>query len=114
MSLIKTINKDVKANKSNYKLIIFIVVFRISTFVRQSNLFVRIMFYWIRFIYKIVFQWGLGIDFPDNLKVGAPIIIFHGTGLIVNSETIIKDNVTLRHNTTIGNKKIGSIWKFKL
>jgi len=108
MSLIKIIRNDIEANRNNYKMMIFIIFFRISVFIRKSNFIVRFLLFWIRFMYKLIFQWGLGIDFPDNLKVGTPIIIFHGTALIVNSESIIKNNVTLRHSTTIGNKKDGS------
>lgn len=31
--------------------------------------------------------------------------MFHGQGLIINSSAIIGDDVTIRHNTTIGNAK---------
>ncbi|MDY3869593.1 MAG: hypothetical protein SOZ52_09495, partial [Pyramidobacter sp.] len=40
-------------------------------------------------------------------SIGENLLIWHGTGLIVNENAIIGDNVILRHNTTIGNSYSG-------
>lgn len=107
MTLLVKLKKDFIANQNNIKIIVFLFFFRTSNFVRNSNLIIKIFFFWLRLIYKICIQWNWGIDFPDNINAGAPLVIYHGMGLVVNSDVIIMNNVTLRHNTTIGNKKQG-------
>ncbi|GAB2553356.1 serine O-acetyltransferase [Spirosoma aerophilum] len=47
-------------------------------------------------------QWILGIDVPDTTSIGRNFNMFHGSGLVINSNAIIGENVIVRHNTTIG------------
>lgn len=47
----------------------------------------------------------IGMDIPVSTKIGAPLIVHHGIGLVVHASTVIGRGVTLRHNTTIGAKK---------
>ena len=75
--------------------------FKVSHFFAKSK-FYRIIGFPIRFLYKIFIQWFLGVDIPDTLKFGNSFQVFHGQGLIIHSDTIIGNNVTVRHNTTIG------------
>ena len=84
----------------------FLVAFKISNFF-TSNKLLRTVGLPIRLIYKIIFQWILGIDIPDRLKFGNNFNVFHGQGLIIHADVIIGNNVTVRHNTTIGVKKDG-------
>ncbi|MFN6567629.1 serine O-acetyltransferase [Dendronalium sp. ChiSLP03b] len=62
-------------------------------------------------IYQIIVEYILGIELPWNTKIGSNFKLQHGYGLVVNHETVIGTNCTLRHSTTIGNKKLpdGSI-----
>lgn len=101
------IKDDLKANKGNLKIIIILLFFRLSASIRNSNIFIKIIFIWIRLIYKVCIQWGYGIDFPDNTQAGSPIIMYHGIGLVINSDAIIMNNVILRQNITLGNKEMG-------
>lgn len=59
----------------------------------------------VRMAYRLFVQWILGIDIPDTTKIGRNFNVYHGQGLIINSSAVIGDNVTIRHNTTIGNAK---------
>ena len=61
----------------------------------------------MRLFYKVFFQWVLGIDISDQTKIGKGFIVYHGQGLIINSDTIIGENVIIRQCTTIGNSKFG-------
>jgi putative colanic acid biosynthesis acetyltransferase WcaB len=45
----------------------------------------------------------MGTELNWNLKKKGPIRIYHGQGLIINPNTIIGNNCTLRCNTVIGN-----------
>lgn len=53
--------------------------------------------------YRLVFNWLLGIDISERTRIGKNVVVWHGIGLIVHPAAVIGDNVTLRHNTTIGN-----------
>jgi putative colanic acid biosynthesis acetyltransferase WcaB len=91
---------------SNTKGSIFIFFFRLSSFFLK-NKFLKIIGFPVRLLYKVLFQWILGIDIPDQTKIGKGFDVYHGQGLIINSATIIGENVTVRQNTTIGNSKPG-------
>lgn len=104
MTLFTKLKLDFKANWPNPKQLIFLFFFRVSNSIRTANIVIRLLFFWVRLIYKIIIQWSFGVDFPDNLQVGVPVKMYHCLGLVVNAETVIKNNVTIRHNTTIGNK----------
>jgi putative colanic acid biosynthesis acetyltransferase WcaB len=56
--------------------------------------------------YILIVEWILGVELPWNTQVGANLKLLHGVGLVVNAQTKIGTNCTLRHSTTIGNKKL--------
>ena len=57
----------------------------------------------------MIFQWILGIDIPDTVILGRNFQVFHGQGLVIHKDVLIGDNVTVRHNTTIGVKNDGGM-----
>ncbi len=97
---------DFYRNKNNTKGLFFILIFRISNLFSQ-NLILNIIGFPVRIVYRLLIQWLLGIDIPDNTLIGKGLAVYHGMGLVINHKTIIGKNVTLRHNTTIGNAKSG-------
>jgi serine acetyltransferase len=52
--------------------------------------------------YRLVVDWVMGIDLPPDVEVGPGLAIFHGTGLVVHSSTVIGSDVLLRHGITLG------------
>lgn len=99
------IKEDLKVNKGNPKSIFLVVLFRTSSyFALHQNSLIRILGLPIRVLYRLFVEWILGVELPDKTKVGKGLMIYHGQGLVVNSNTVIGDHVILRHNTTIGNK----------
>jgi putative colanic acid biosynthesis acetyltransferase WcaB len=97
---------DFIRNRNNTKGTLIIVLFRISNFF-CSNSFRKFIGFPIRLFYTFVVQWLLGIDIADTTNIGPGLSVFHGIGLVINSKSIIGKNVTLRHNTTIGNSRSG-------
>jgi len=89
--------------KRNIKGSFVVAFFRLSKFFTK-NLFLKILGFPIRILYKIIVVWVMGIEIYDTTQVGKNFRIFHGVGLVVNKKTIIGNNVTLRQCTTIGNK----------
>ena len=91
-----------KHNSLGYK---FAVSYKIAHAV-SVNKFCRIVFFPILLMYKWRCRF-YGIHISARTNIGDDLIIWHGTGLVVNENTIIGDNVTLRQNTTIGNTHSG-------
>lgn len=90
--------------RNNTKGLLFILAFRTSSFFAK-NAVLRLIGLPVRLFYKLFFQWVLGIDVPDTTAIGRNFNMFHGSGLVINRETIIGENVIVRHNTTIGNAR---------
>lgn len=83
----------------------FIISFRVAHFFSRSKL-LRLIGFPILWLYKIICTF-YGIHISPSTSIGENLLIWHGTGLIVNENAIIGDNVILRHNTTIGNSYSG-------
>jgi len=98
--------QDLKNNPKNIKAKIVLLLFRLAQLCRRlPKPFFYILIPYLIF-YRIIIEWVLCIELPWNTKVGQGLSLYHGQGLVVNDGTIIGENVTLRHNTTIGNKQL--------
>lgn len=64
--------------------------------------------YPLSLIYRMLGLFVLSIDIPVSTSIGPNLSIHHGMGLVVNCNSIIGSNVTLRHNVTLGADKIGN------
>lgn len=93
-----------KLYQGNLKGLLFIVCFRIAHYVSQHKI-TKICLCPIWILYRLVFNWVLGIDISQYATIGRNFVLWHGIGTIVHPQAIIGDNVTMRHNTTIGNAK---------
>jgi len=88
------------------------VLFRIANFCSTRKIYRYIGLPYLIF-YKILVEWIFCIEIPWNVKIGKGLRIYHGQGLVLNSQVVIGNYCTLRHCTTIGNKVLpnGSISK---
>lgn len=109
MSFISVIKADLAANRSNTKGRFIVIFFRLVNFFssRKRNPIWFILGIVLRITYKFLVQWMMGIDLPEATKIGKGLCIFHGQGLVINQDVVIGERVTLRHNSTIGNKYAG-------
>jgi len=103
--LIGDILEDNRNNK-NIKGKIIVISYTIMRYfrTRMRNKFLYILFAPIVIIYKFITDIILGCEIPASTKIGRGLIIHHGRGTVLNADVVIGDNVTLKHNTTIGNK----------
>lgn len=67
--------KEMKVLKGNTKGVLFISAFRISNFFTKNKI-LKILGFPIRMLYKIIFQWILGIDLVDTTKIGFLFNVF--------------------------------------
>jgi len=105
MNSIYFIFQDWTANQKNTKGRIILILFRMANLCARKKINYYIGFPYLIF-YKIFVEWILSIEIPWNLKVGKNLKLFHGQCLVINKKAIIGENCTLRHCTTIGNKKL--------
>lgn len=106
MNLIRKIKLDIKKNAS-IKGRIIVVSFSIVSFFRKKakNKFTLILCSPIIALYKFFIDIVLGCEIPVSTKIGNGLVVHHGRGIVLNKFVILGDNVTIKHNTTIGNKQ---------
>lgn len=56
---------------------------------------------------KIGVQISTGIDLPCETRVGRRLVIEHFGGIVVSGDSVIGDDVTLRHGVTLGLRRTG-------
>ncbi|MEJ6006933.1 serine O-acetyltransferase [Paucibacter sp. AS339] len=56
---------------------------------------------------KIAVQVFSGIDLPCEATVGRRLVIEHFGGIIISGDSVIGDDVTLRHGVTLGLRRTG-------
>ena len=58
-------------------------------------------------VYLLFSEWILGMEIPVKTTVGPRLRVVHGYGLVVNVDSRIGSDVTVRHGVTIGNNGEG-------
>lgn len=97
---------DSSLYKGNLRGYFFILFFRLAHICTNMKWKIYVFFpIWIS--YRLLCNIILGIDIHEKTTIGRNLVIWHGQGLIVHPKTIIGNDVTLHHNTTIGNKYPG-------
>jgi putative colanic acid biosynthesis acetyltransferase WcaB len=104
MNFLKFITQDWEANKTSAKGRVIMLLFRIANFCATRKIY-RYLGFPYRVFYKILVEWIFSIEIPWNIRAGRGLCIYHGQGLVLNSQVVIGNYVTLRHCTTIGNKQ---------
>ncbi|HIQ13970.1 MAG TPA: serine acetyltransferase [Leucothrix sp.] len=103
---LKMIKADIKANKGNYEVILFLITFRLSGFLKQSlkrykfGLLLFPIYLLMRIFYKILSTIYL-MEIPVETKIGGGLIIYHLKGTVINVDASIGKNVTINHFITI-------------
>jgi putative colanic acid biosynthesis acetyltransferase WcaB len=105
MNFFSFVFQDWNANKTSAKGRVITVLFRIANFCSTRKIYRYIGFPYLVF-YKILVEWIFCIEIPWNIKAGKGLRIYHGQGLVLNSQVVIGNNCTLRHCTTLGNKQL--------
>lgn len=106
MSLYGDIRQDIK-NNVNLKGRIIVVSFTFTSFFRKRvrNNFQLILCAPIIILYKLITDLMLGCEIPASTKIGKGFMIHHGRSIVLNKYVVIGNNVTLKQNTTLGNKE---------
>jgi putative colanic acid biosynthesis acetyltransferase WcaB len=105
MNFFAYIFQDWSANRQNFKAQLVLFLFRLVQAINQYT-FTKIIFYPYLMLYRYFVEWILCIELPRKLTIGKGLSLYHGQALVVNKDTIIGENCTLRNSTTIGHKKL--------
>lgn len=82
--------------------------FKLSNyFAINNNKILRLIGIPIRILYKLIIEFIMSVEIPDKLRIGKNFNIYHGIGIVINTNCIIGDNVSIRQNTTLGSKYDG-------
>lgn len=96
--------QDWSANRQNFKAQLVLFLFRMVQLFNRYTI-TKIIFFPYFIWYRFWVEWHLGIELPRKLMIGKGLSLYHGQALVVNRDTVIGENCTLRNSTTIGHKK---------
>ena len=103
IKMLKFATQDLFRNQTTgFKSRLVLVLFRVASKAKGLPNVLAIV---PRVIYQICVEYVLGVEIPWDTRIGPGLQLHHGTGLVVNHDTQIGRNCTLRHCTTIGNKQ---------
>jgi len=104
--LLFEIESDWKANRQ-FKIKLLLLLFRIAKFGCNSELLlVRLISIPIKISYLVYSHFICAIELPVDTEVGCPLIIWHGVGLVVNSNAKLGSYIVLRNGVVIGNNGV--------
>lgn len=99
--------KDWRANKGNPRAQLILTLFRTASFLQPRGGLWSAPRLIIGATYRVCVEWVLGIELPWKTQIGGGLRLFHGVGTVVNDETIIGNDVVLRHGVTLGHLRPG-------
>ncbi|MBW4643043.1 MAG: serine acetyltransferase [Goleter apudmare HA4340-LM2] len=106
-NFLKYILQDRNANQdANAKSRFVTMMFRSAQILGSLPAPLTVFSSFYRILYALIIEWIMGIEIPWNTKIESNLRLLHGVGLVINHETVIGNNCTLRHATTIGNKQL--------
>jgi len=98
---IKTIKKNDPAIHSTLEVILY-PSFRVQIYHKISKLFYNRKHYFIARLISEFAKRRTGIEIHPGATIGKNLFIDHGMGVVIGETTIIKDNVTIFHQVTLG------------
>jgi putative colanic acid biosynthesis acetyltransferase WcaB len=97
--------QDWAANAGNPKIQLTLLAFRAAQRIARAPRPLFLLGVPFLVLYRVIFEWLLGIELHWSLEVGPRLRIFHGYGLVVNPASRIGADCVLRHTTTLGLKE---------
>lgn len=101
---------DLASNRKRYKIQLCLMLFRLTQLWMGNLRQPRKSSYPMVAIYRFVSEWVFCMEIRPTTSIGAPLVIHHGFGIVINPGAILGNGVTLRNGVVIGNKGIdGSV-----
>lgn len=97
--------QDWEANRGNGRGRFVLVMFRLAQVCYGLPEPVRWLGWPLLAAYHLLVGWLLGIEIPASVRAGPGLRLYHGVGLVVHRSVVLGRNCTLRHGTTLGNRR---------
>ncbi len=97
--------QDWAANRGNWKSGVTLVLFRSAQLVHRASGPWKVLGLPVIALYVLVVEWLMGVELNYKTFIGPGLKLYHGTGLVIHHASIVGANCTLRHCTTLGEKK---------
>jgi putative colanic acid biosynthesis acetyltransferase WcaB len=99
--MLKIIRKELALNPGlTAKL--FIINFRFASLFYKKGLLNKVFV--INVIFLKLLKFFCGLDISPKTQIGAGLMLFHPQNIVINGDSVLGENVMLKHNVTIGNK----------
>lgn len=100
--LVHTIRSDLAANRGHLKGQVIVSLFRLAAAGRAGGPVIRKLSLPVVAIYKLLVEWGLGVDLPLSTVVGPGFKLQHAYGVVIHPRTRIGASVRINQGVTIG------------
>lgn len=104
MNFFQFLFQDFDHNRQNTKGKIVAFTFRLANICSRKKGYKIFLFPFLIY-YKIVYEWVFGFEVPYNTTIGKGFRVYHIQSIVINKDTVIGENFTLRQSVTIGNSK---------
>lgn len=101
----RSIFQDWRANGGNPRSQLALASFRAAQAAKRLPAAFLPLGWPILALHIIFVEWFLGIELSYKAQVGPGLKLYHGVGLVVHESARIGANCTLRHCTTLGNRR---------
>lgn len=101
-----SLKQDLQANRGRPRELLILLLLRLAQEARMRNRFVGAV---ATISYRLLSEVVFNVELRPETKVGPGLKIFHSTGLVVETGTVLGANVKLHHNVTIGVAKTGGL-----
>lgn len=103
MNFFSFVKQDWLRNHNNTRGRFVTILFRMANYSNNRKIAKILLMPYLIF-YKFFVQWVLGVGIPYNVIIGKGLKVYYWNSLIINYQTVIGENCTIRQSTTIGNK----------
>ncbi len=97
--------QDWEANRGNSRSQFVLAMFRLAQTCHRLPPPLRWLGWPHLAAYHVIVIWEFGIELNHKATIGPGLRLYHGTALVIHEKTVIGKNCTLRHCTTIGNRR---------
>lgn len=77
----------------------------LNTIHLMNNTVIKTIFLLLLFPFYLVLNILFGVSIPRGCTIGPGLIIYHYSGIVINTHVIIGENCVIRQGVTIGNRK---------
>jgi serine acetyltransferase len=99
---------DWTVNRGDLRIQLALVLYRTSHLLRTSkSASMRKLGRVVSLGYLVIVEWTWGMEIPWATQIGPRLRIFHGTGIVINAESVLGADVVLRQGVCLGNRRSG-------